>query len=156
MRADEDEGVALIEPNAGRTGLKGVDQADEADDRSRVDVPPGALVVERDIAADDRHAERPAGFGQPVDRLGQLPHDFWVLRVAEVEAVDCSDGHCSCAGEIEERLGDGEGGAGPGVDCAPEGIGVTSEGEPLAGPRDPRRRELQDRGVGLTGATHGI
>ena len=37
--------------------------ADHADDRRRVDRPLGALVVERDVAADDRHAERAAGGG---------------------------------------------------------------------------------------------
>ena len=44
---------------------RGVRQlADHADDRRRVDRAAAALVVERDVAADDRHAERAAGVGE--------------------------------------------------------------------------------------------
>ena len=38
-----------------------LEQADAADDRRRVDRPPVGFVVERDVAADDRDAERVAG-----------------------------------------------------------------------------------------------
>ena len=61
---------------------------EHADDRRGVDVAAPALVVEADVAADDRDAEGPARLGHAVDRLGQLPHHLGVLGVAEVEAVD--------------------------------------------------------------------
>ena len=44
-------------------------------------------VVEADVAADDRQAERPARLAHAVDDLGELPHHLGVLRVAEVQAV---------------------------------------------------------------------
>ena len=34
------------------------------------------LVVEADVAAGDRHVERPAGFADAGDRLRELPHDL--------------------------------------------------------------------------------
>ena len=73
-RADEHEGVAIIEPNSGGPDSQFLDQADQADHRCGVDVAAGALVVERDIAADDRDAEYAAGIGQTVDCLRKLPH----------------------------------------------------------------------------------
>ena len=61
--------------------------ADHADDRRRVDRAAAALVVERDVAADDRHVEAAARVGQAADRLGELPRDVRLLGVAEVQAV---------------------------------------------------------------------
>ena len=52
-----------------------------------IDRLPLGLVVEGDVARDDRHAERPAGLGHAADRLAELPGDLGVLGVAEVEAV---------------------------------------------------------------------
>ena len=46
-----------------------LDQADHADDRRRVDRLAVGLVVEADVAAGDRHVERAAGVGDPLDRL---------------------------------------------------------------------------------------
>ena len=59
--------------------------------RGRIDVGAAALVVEADVAPDDRQAQGVAGLGQAVDGLGELPHDLGVLGVAEVEAVDHGD-----------------------------------------------------------------
>ena len=73
---------------AGRSPIEVVDEAEHADDRRRVDVVARGLVVEADVAADDRDAERPARLGHAVDRLGELPHHLGMLGVAEVEAVD--------------------------------------------------------------------
>ena len=53
-------------PNPSRGPLRVRQLADHADDRRRVDRPAAALVVERHVAADDRHAERAAGVGQPL------------------------------------------------------------------------------------------
>ena len=50
------------------------------------------LVVERDIAAGDRRAERGAGFGDAVDGGGELRHDLRLFRIAEVQAIGRGDG----------------------------------------------------------------
>ena len=47
----------------------------------------GVLVVERDVAGDDRDAERLAGLGHALDGLGQHVRRLAALGVAEVEAV---------------------------------------------------------------------
>ncbi len=63
--AEQEDDVALaLEPAAEDPG--GVlDQADHADDRRRVDAASVGLVVERDVAAGDRHVERAAGLADP-------------------------------------------------------------------------------------------
>ena len=66
---------------------------------------PCALVVEADVAADDRDAEGAARLGHAVDGLGQLPHHLGVLGVAEVEAVDDGQRPGADAGQVEHRLG---------------------------------------------------
>ena len=64
-----------------------VEQPDDADLGRRRDRRPGRLVVQRDVAAGDRQAERDAGVGQAADRLAELPERLGPGRVAEVEAV---------------------------------------------------------------------
>ena len=69
--AGEEDRVALA-PRAG-DGADVRDEPDAADHRRRVDRPSVRLVVERDVAGDDRDAERLAGLRDALDRLGQLP-----------------------------------------------------------------------------------
>ena len=89
--------------------------------------PPTALVVEADVPADDREAERPAGLGHPVDRLRELPHHLGVLGVAEVQAVHERERPGPDAGQVEHRLGHHRGRAGPRVDRAPAVVAVGGE-----------------------------
>ena len=64
--------VPLPPAGAARTAQLGALQhADAADDGRRVDRPPAALVVERDVARDDRRAEHLAGLGHARDGLAQ-------------------------------------------------------------------------------------
>ena len=49
------------QPDPGRPALQPVDEPEHADHRRRVDVPAAALVVEADVAADDREPEGAAG-----------------------------------------------------------------------------------------------
>ena len=76
-----------VQRGARRAIAQLVDQPEHADDRRRVDVGAARRVVEADVAADDRDAERLARFAHPVDDLGELPHHFGVLGIPEVEAV---------------------------------------------------------------------
>ena len=61
-----------------------IDQSDHADSRGGIDHAPGALIIERDIAAYDGGVEGAAGFGQAFDRLAQLPEILGFVRVPEV------------------------------------------------------------------------
>ena len=78
--------------------------ADQADDRRRVDRARVGLVVERDVAADDRHAERLAGVGEALDGPVELPRDGGLLRVAEVEAVGQAERLGADAGQVLRAL----------------------------------------------------
>ena len=85
--ADQRDRVALAR-EAQPAGARRVGQlADHADDRRRVDRPLAALVVERDVAAHHRHAERAAGVAEPGHGARELPRDVRLLGVAEVQAV---------------------------------------------------------------------
>ena len=88
---------------------------------------PRRLVVEADVAADDRDAERAARLAHAVDGLGQLPHHLGVLGVAEVQAVDERERAGADAREVEHRLGHDQRGAGARVDRAPAVVAVGGE-----------------------------
>ena len=87
-RAEHDDRVARgAGAAAGGASRELVDQPEHADDRRRVDVGAARLVVEGDVAADHRDAERFARLAHAFDDLGELPHHLGVLGIAEVEAV---------------------------------------------------------------------
>ncbi len=131
---------------ARRPPSHGVDQAQQADDRRRVDVGPGALVVEAHVAPDDGKGQGAAGLGHPVDALGELPHDLGVLRVAEVEAVDDRDRGGADAGQVGHALGHHQRRAHARVERARARVGVGGQcdaprrgGQPGAGQTEQRR-----------------
>ena len=140
--ARRDEGAA---GDLGRVGQL----ADHADHRGRVDRPVGSLVVEGDVAADDRDAERGAGLGEGADRAVELPGGGRLLRVAEVEAVGQAERLGADAGEVlgalEHRLD------------RPR-VGVAGDAAAVAVDRDRDRvaglGQLQDRGVGRLRPAH--
>src|ERR1700691_2169174 len=53
------------------------------------------LVVKAHVAARDGNLQLLASLGYAINGLGELPHDMWLLRIAEVEAI--SRAHRSCA-----------------------------------------------------------
>ena len=123
--------------------------ADHGDDRGRVDRPVGTLVVEGDVAADDRDAERRAGLGEGAHRAVELPGRGRLLGVAEVEAVGQAERLGADAGEVlgalEHRL------------QRPR-VGVAGDAPAVAVDRDRDRvaglRQRQDRRVGGLGPAH--
>ena len=86
-RAEHDDVVAGAHGCGGRALVQLVDQPEHARDRRGVDVVVARRVVEADVAADHRDAERLARLAHPLDDLGELPHHLGMLGVAEVEAV---------------------------------------------------------------------
>src|ERR1700693_2472867 len=86
-RAEEhDVEAGLAEGNL-RAHVFALQDADHADGRRRIDGPSFRLVVEGDIAGDDRRAERVARVADSANAFRELPHDLRPLRRAEVEAI---------------------------------------------------------------------
>ena len=124
---------AIASPSAGeaepaRAGRVG-QLADHADDRRRVDRAAAALVVERDVAAHDRHAERAAGVAEPGHRAGELPGDVRLLGVAEVQAVGQPERLGARAGEVGRALEHRLDGAAVGVDRHAAAVAVDRDGD---------------------------
>jgi hypothetical protein len=87
-----------------RTAGDVVDQAEHAHDRGGVDRLLRGLVVEADVAAGDRRAQRHAALGQAADGLGELPHNLGVLGGTEVEAVGGGDRRRAGRGDVAAGL----------------------------------------------------
>ena len=102
--------------------IRMLEQADDADDRRGIDRPAVRLVVQADVAAGDRHAERAAGLADALDGLRELPHDRGPLGVAEVEAVGRAERTGAGAGDVARRFGHREHRAAPRVEIATDEI----------------------------------
>ena len=107
--ADQLDLVALRQPDAVAWPPATRDLADvghEADaphDRRRRNRPPVGLVVERDVARDDRNPQRLCRLRDGLDRLRQFPADLRLLGVAEVEAVGQRERLAAGAGDVARR-----------------------------------------------------
>ena len=106
-----------------------VEDAQHADHRRGVDGVAEALVVEADVARDDRRLQDLAGLGHALDGLLELPVDLALLRVAEVEAVGDGHGQRAGAAEVARGLGDGRLGAAVRVEVAVAAVAVGGEGD---------------------------
>ena len=114
-------------PGIARTSSTNPDTADHG---RRVDRAPVGLVVERDVAGDDGHAEGLARLRHPLDRLGELPGDLRLLRVPEVEAVRDRDRRSARTGDVSSGLEDGERTAGARVERGDPAGSVQRQREP--------------------------
>ena len=79
-------------------------QADAADGGGGQDAAAIGLVVERDIARNDREIERPAGLADALDGMDQLAHDFGALGIAEIEIVGGGQRLGAGGGEVAPAL----------------------------------------------------
>ncbi len=119
-----------------------LEQADHADRRRRRDRAAVGLVVEGDVAGDDRDLQGAAGVGDSAHRGLELAHDLRLLGISEVQAVGDRERPRSDAGDRARRLRDGQRRAAVGIESAEEGIDVALQGQGLRGSLDPH-----DRGV---------
>ena len=107
----------------------------------------GTLVVEGDVAAGDRRAERAAGVGDAAAGLAELEEHLGLLRVAEVEAVGDAERPRAGAGDVARRLGHGGLAALVGIERDEPGVAVHAS--PRARSRCPgpgaRRRRRRGR-----------
>ena len=117
--------------------LGALEHADRADDRRRVDRRAGVLVVERDVARDDRRLEGLAGLGHAGDRLAQRVRRRRALGVAEVEAVRDRGGVGAAAGDVQHGLRDGLAAAAPRVERHARAVAVERHRDRAIGRREP-------------------
>ena len=82
-------------------------EADAADHGRRRNRSPVRLVVERDVAGDDRNLEGLGRRGDAVDRPAELPPDLRLLRVAEVQAVRQRERLAARTRHVAGRVEDG-------------------------------------------------
>ena len=83
-----------------------VDQADAADRGRRQDAAAVGLVVERDIARNDREIERAAGLADAFDGADELAHDFGPLGIAEVQIIGGGERQGADGREVAPAFGD--------------------------------------------------
>src|SRR6267378_2392798 len=95
--------TSVARHGAVRTGK----QPDHPDDRSRIDGAGRALVVERDIAASHRRAERSAGVGDAAARLAELIENGGSLGIAEIETIGDAEWPGSRARDVAGGFRDG-------------------------------------------------
>src|SRR5207247_8761045 len=85
-----------------------VENAQHADHWGWVDAPVVGLVVEADVAGDDRRCEFRAGVTYAANSLLHLVVDLGAFGVAEVEAVGHRDRVCAGGDAVAGRGGDGD------------------------------------------------
>src|SRR5438132_7264179 len=88
-------------------GIFILEDADHADRGRGINRAPFGLVVERDVARNNRRAERLAGLADAADALRKLPHDLRPLRRSEVEAIGDRNRPSAADGDISCGLRDG-------------------------------------------------
>src|SRR6185369_7848108 len=85
--ADEQDRVAVMPERGCQGKLDVIEETDNPDLGRRGDPAAGRFVVQRDVSAGDRQAERETGIAEATNRLGELPEGIGSSRVAVVEAV---------------------------------------------------------------------
>src|SRR6266852_9790442 len=95
------------------------------------------LVVERDVAADDRCAEGNASIADAADAIGELTHDLRPFRRAEVEAVGDRDWPAAADRDVARGLCHGLLAALVRIEEAVKRIDVAGNRQRAAGAFDP-------------------
>src|SRR3990172_12345370 len=111
--------------------------------RGRIDGNPLGLVIEAYIAANNRSSEYLAGLAQAKGGLLELPHDFRLFWIAEVQTV--GNGHRLTAGtdNIPRSLCNCDHPTSIRIQIAVSGVAVSCHCQALGGPLDP-----YDSGIG--------
>src|SRR4051812_39394833 len=82
--------------------------SNNADNRRRIDVFAKGLIVETDVPTRYWSAEYIAGFRHSVHHFAELPHDFGMFRIAEVETVGGSQRKSTRADDVATGFRDRE------------------------------------------------
>ena len=110
-----------------------------------MDRPAVGLVVERDVAGDDRDAERLAGSRHAFDRLRELPGDLRLLGVAEVEAVGDRERLAAGAGDVARSFEDRQRTARVRVESSDPADSVEADGQAAVGGPEPEHGGVETR-----------
>ena len=138
--ADQDDHVAVGSEGRPHQAIDVLEQADDPDLRRRGDRAAGRFVVERDVAAGDRQAERAARVAHAPDGLRQLPERLGPGRVAVVEAVRHAERPRPGDRHVAGRLRDAHRGPEPRVRLPDGLVAVGGRDERLRCPLDPEDR----------------
>src|SRR6267154_453400 len=139
---EEEDEVALITESNLEDARDVVENAENADDRRRVDRLAERLVVKANVATGDRRAESVASFGEAGDGLRKLPHHFGLFGTPKIEAIRGGDGTRAARGHIAGGFRDGVHGANARMELAPAAVAVGRE----------RQGALHGTGLGILDA----
>src|SRR5689334_2785863 len=110
------------------------DHANDAEHRRWQHGAAVGFVIEADVSAGDGNVERAAGRTHAFDGTRELPHDLGLLRIAEVEAIGCTDRRAAGARHVARRFGDRELRAGIWIEVNEPSVAVHRHGERPPGP----------------------
>ncbi len=128
-----------------------VDDAQHADDRSRIDRAAVGLVVKAHVAGYHRRGEYATGLGHAANRLLQLEIHLRFFRVAEVQAVGHGDRFGSGADDVARGFGNGDRAASVRVEEAETAVAVCRECDAAMGALQPQHRR-----VAISGSHDGV
>ena len=143
---EQHDHVAFGAESHGQRARGVFEHAEHAEDRRGIDGFAERVVVEADVAAGDGNGQRAAGFGDAVDGFAELPHDFGLFGIAEIEAIGGGPGARADGGHVARRFGDGVHGADARIERAPAAVAVGGKREGAA-----RALEAHDGGIGGAG-----
>ena len=152
VASEQDDCAARVFEGGGCVRCGVLQEAERADNGGGVYVPPVRLVVQADVSADYRRAQRGTGVGHPSYALFELIVDLRLLWVAEVQTIRQGDGFCPYRRDIAARLCDCEHSSDVGIQAALSSVAVGSEREADGCVLDAEHRCIRarrDDGVGL-------
>ena len=100
------------------------------------------LIIQRDIAANNRRAECAARFSRAFNRFAQLPEIFRLVRIAEIQVVGHGERLRARAGEIARGLGHGDFSAFARIESTIERIAIRRRGQEFI-----RRAHMKHSGI---------
>src|SRR5881392_3016052 len=71
------------------------DQSDHRNRRSWIDYTSRTLIIQRDVATDDRCVERTANLRHSFNGFAELPEIFGFMRIAEIQVICHSQRGCT-------------------------------------------------------------
>jgi hypothetical protein len=131
--ADEDDGVAFVfEPLSGDM-FWFFNQTNHGDGRCWINWTAGILIVQADVPAGHRGIESAASLGEPANGFAQLPENFRVKWVAEIEIVSRAKRSSACAGEVSGGLRHSDFAAFVRIEVDVSGVAIDTESDEFIG-----------------------
>src|SRR5258708_30063740 len=118
----QDDEIALFAKRDLQHARSVLENAQNADDRRRINRPAQRLVVKADVASRNRSAQLIACDGQALDYFAELRHHFRLFRAAEVEAVGRSHRTRAARSNVASRFADCVHRSDPRIQLAPAAI----------------------------------